>query len=107
MSLPDQVMLDSPAQTPEAKNPQQSMLRGGGHSSSNMATTMGEVGMMIEDESLGANNSDFSGGAVGSWDNKQWRDELTVVTNKLQHKNFNPCENPLPPFPPGSGTAGP
>lgn len=92
MSGSDQIMLDSPAQTPEAKTQQQSVPQVGSSSSALPPPPASEIAMMIEDESTGMNNQDFSCGAAGSWNTKQWRDEYAIVTNKLLHKNFKPGE---------------
>lgn len=95
MSLPDQIMMDSPAQTPEAKN--QSQQQSAPRAGSSSGNTAGEMAMMAEDESTGAHNAEFLGGAIGSWDTKQWRDEVATVTSKLQHPKWNPCEDAPPP----------
>ncbi|CAN8098732.1 unnamed protein product [Discula destructiva] len=98
MSFPDQVMLDSPAQTPDSKSQQQSALRAGG---SRVST---DTAMAIDDS---GNNEDLSESVVGSWDTVQWREDVRSVAGKLQHQNFNPSKyrdptsKPLVAKPPG------
>lgn len=93
-------MLDSPTQTPDAKGQRQSALMGAG---TGLSSVSADIAMMIEAESAGGNNPDFSSDTVAAsiWDNSQWRDDLQTATNKLQHRDFNPGEDrSAPPLPP-------
>lgn len=82
-SVSDELMLDSPAQTPDAPSQIATLLSAGILGAS-------EVAALIEAESSNSN------GAVGGWDTKQWREELHATRNKLQHQSFNPCKDVHP-----------
>lgn len=78
MSSSDQIMLDSPAQTPDAKSQHPPNLRAGASST----TRPDDIAMMIEDPNAES---------VGGWDTKKWREDLQIATSKLQHHpQFNP-----------------
>lgn len=72
-------MLDSPAQTPDAKNQHPLNPRAG-------ATAVpDDIAMMVEDQTVEA---------VGGWDTKKWREDLQIANSKLQHhSHFNPGES--------------
>lgn len=76
-------MLDSPAQTPDAKSQHPPNLRAGTSSTA----IPNDIAMMIEDAN--GSNPNFSE-TVGGWDTKKWREDLQLVTSKLQHPHFNP-----------------
>lgn len=77
----DAIMLDSPAQTPDAK---------GKHSSptpANIAALPADIIMSIDSQVNGS-----TAGTAGSWDTKKWRDDVQLFRNKLQHQGYNPCK---------------
>lgn len=75
MSSSDQIMLDSPAQTPDAKSQHPPNLRAG------TTVVPDDIAMMVEDQTAEA---------VGGWDTKKWREDLQIAHGKLQHhSHFN------------------
>lgn len=76
MSSSDQIMLDSPAQTPDAKSHHPPNLRAGN------TMAQDDMAMMVEDPIAET---------VGGWDTKKWREDLQIANSKLQHSaHFNP-----------------
>lgn len=86
MGFSDQVMLDSPAQTPDAKGQHPPNLRAG---TSSIAVP-NDIALMV-DEDTNSSNPGFSE-IIGGWDTQKWREDLQLMTSKLQHPQFNPGE---------------
>lgn len=73
-------MLDSPAQTPDAKSQHPPNLRAGN-------TMVPDDMAMVEDPIAET---------VGGWDTKKWREDLQIANSKLQHgAHFNPGKSVL------------